>query len=93
MGATSLQTGMRQLGASHLDIQRAWSGLTGAPDLLWRLLAGVSGRWLLVIDNADDARLLEPGGEPVTAGRGWARPPWPRAGNHPPDIARLAPPG
>jgi tetratricopeptide repeat protein len=75
---TALQTGMRHLvadlGASDRDIQQAWSGLTGAPDLLWRLLSGVPGRWLLVIDNADDTRLLGLDGEPVTAGRGWVRP-------------------
>ncbi|WP_433310117.1 tetratricopeptide repeat protein [Micromonospora sp. CA-269861] len=76
--ATALQTGMRQLvadlGASDHDIQRAWSGLTGAPDLLWTLLSAVPGRWLLVIDNADDTRLLGLDGEPVTAARGWVRP-------------------
>ncbi|WP_431878293.1 tetratricopeptide repeat protein [Micromonospora marina] len=75
---TGLQTGMRQmavsLGATDGEIQRAWSGLDGAPDLLWRLLAGYPGRWLLVIDNADDARLLTSADEPVAAGQGWIRP-------------------
>ncbi|WP_422741136.1 tetratricopeptide repeat protein [Micromonospora sp. WMMD754] len=75
---TGLQTGMRQLaavlGATDGEIQRAWSGLDGAPDLLWRLLAAHRGRWLLVVDNADDTRLLTPDDEPVAAGRGWIRP-------------------
>ncbi|GAA3736112.1 tetratricopeptide repeat protein [Micromonospora maritima] len=74
-----LQTGMRQLtvslGATDGELQRAWSGLDSAPDLLWRLLARYPGRWLLVIDNADDTRLLSPADEPVAAGRGWIRPP------------------
>ncbi|MDG4809335.1 hypothetical protein O7634_21530 [Micromonospora sp. WMMD1120] len=46
------------LAASNHYIQRAWPGLTGAPDLLWRLLSAIPGRWLLVINNADDAWLL-----------------------------------
>jgi hypothetical protein len=76
--ATDLQTGLRELaralGGGDQEIDRAWAGLGSAPDLLWRLLTTRSRRWLLVIDNADDVRLLAPDGETVAAGRGWIRP-------------------
>ncbi|MET0495986.1 MAG: tetratricopeptide repeat protein [Actinoplanes sp.] len=76
--ATQLQTGMRllaiELGATDADLRQAWSATGGAPDLVWRLLEQLSYRWLLVIDNADDTRLLAPLDEPVGAGRGWVRP-------------------
>jgi hypothetical protein len=76
--STDLYTGLRQLasrlGGTEAEIQRAWAGLDSAPDLLWRLLGGYPGQWLLVIDNADDTRLLAPAGDPVAAGRGWIRP-------------------
>ncbi|MEU7907484.1 tetratricopeptide repeat protein [Actinoplanes sp. NPDC049118] len=76
--ATQLQAGMRllaaDLGASDADIHHAWSDAGSGPDLVWRLLAQLPGRWLLIVDNADDSRLLAPAGEPVAAGRGWIRP-------------------
>jgi hypothetical protein len=75
--ATDLQTGMRELaaqvGATDAEIDRAWSGLSSATDLLWRGLERYPGRWLLVIDNADDPHILTPNGEAVAAGRGWVR--------------------
>jgi tetratricopeptide (TPR) repeat protein len=45
-----------------------------AADLLWQGLAARSGRWLLVIDNADDPGVLAAGRSPVKDGRGWLRP-------------------
>ncbi|KAB1162073.1 tetratricopeptide repeat protein [Micromonospora sp. AMSO12t] len=76
--ATQLDTGMRQLaaelGASAADIEHAWSDTGSGPDLVWGMLDQLPQRWLLVIDNADDTRLLTPPDEPVTAGRGWLRP-------------------
>jgi tetratricopeptide (TPR) repeat protein len=43
-------------------------------DLLWQRLAARAGKWLLVIDNADDAAVLEAGSAPVKDGSGWLRP-------------------
>ncbi|WP_433303279.1 tetratricopeptide repeat protein [Actinoplanes sp. CA-030573] len=83
-GTAQLHAGMRQLaadlGASDSAVRHAWSEAGSAPDLVWRLLDELPGRWLLVIDNADDLRLLVAGGEAVTAGRGWIRPPARRRG-------------
>jgi hypothetical protein len=83
-GTAQLQAGMRQLaselGASDAAIRHAWSEAGSAPDLVWRLLDELPGRWLLVIDNADDLRLLVARGETVAAGRGWIRPPARRRG-------------
>ncbi|MFI5888795.1 tetratricopeptide repeat protein [Actinoplanes sp. NPDC051513] len=74
--ATDLQTGMRQLarrlGATAQELDRDWAD--NAPDVLWRRLAAYPRRWLLVIDNADDPRLLAPAHETVAAARGWIRP-------------------
>lgn len=76
--ASDLQTGMRELaralGGSDQEIDRAWAGLSSATDLLWRLVKTRSKKWLLVIDNADDVRILAPQGETVAAMRGWIRP-------------------
>jgi tetratricopeptide (TPR) repeat protein len=46
-----------------------------AMDLLWQRLAEWPGRWLLVIDSADDPVVLAAGAPPVKDGRGWVRPP------------------
>lgn len=76
--ATDLLTGMRQLaaelGAPGPQIDRAWAGAASATDLLWKWLDGYQGRWLLVLDNADDPQLLAGAGQPVAAGTGWIRP-------------------
>jgi tetratricopeptide (TPR) repeat protein len=74
-----LNDGMRaladNLGADRDRMRDAWSGEGGhAPDLVWELLALRTGPWLLVIDNADDVRLLAVDGR-VSAGVGWVRPP------------------
>ncbi|WP_432830535.1 tetratricopeptide repeat protein [Dactylosporangium sp. CA-092794] len=74
--ATDLRTGLRQvttrLGATAQELDRDWAD--NAPDVLWRRLMECPGRWLLVIDNADDPRMLAPDGETVAAQRGWIRP-------------------
>lgn len=41
-------------------------------DLLWDRLAALPGRWLLVLDNADDLALLDGPGS-LAAGTGWVR--------------------
>ncbi|WP_206752055.1 tetratricopeptide repeat protein [Kribbella antiqua] len=73
---TELQTGMRQLarrlGATVQELEREW--VENAPDVLWRRLTAYPDRWLLVIDNADDSRMLAPHDEPVAYQRGWLRP-------------------
>jgi tetratricopeptide (TPR) repeat protein len=46
-----------------------------AADLLWQRLAERPGKWLLVVDNADDPGVLAAGSPPVKEGRGWLRPP------------------
>ena len=75
---TGLQSGMRQLaaelGVPGPQIDRAWAGASSAIDLLWKWLDGYQGRWLLVLDNADDPQLLAAAGQPVAAGTGWIRP-------------------
>lgn len=73
---TDLQTGMRllarTLGATTQELDHEWAD--HAPDVVWRRLMAYPKRWLLVIDNADDTRLLAPPGEPVAHQRGWLRP-------------------
>jgi tetratricopeptide (TPR) repeat protein len=62
------------LGASADQLDRAWGGNTiGAANLLWTLLDG-HGPWLLVVDNADDPRILAPAGTRVADYTGWVRP-------------------
>ncbi len=74
--ADALETGLRQLlrrlGATDDELRREWT--ESGPDLLWRRLEAFSRRWLLVIDNADDTRLLSPAGETIVGQRGWIRP-------------------
>jgi Tetratricopeptide repeat len=77
--AASLSAGMRalavQLGATPERLRLAWSGRDGdAPDLVWELLASHDRPWLLVVDNADDTRLLAAAGGRVADGTGWIRP-------------------
>lgn len=79
VSAESLDAGMRelaaQLGASTDQIQRAWSGLTSAADLIWRLLNAFPRPWLLIFDNADDVEVLTPINGRIADGTGWLRPP------------------
>jgi tetratricopeptide (TPR) repeat protein len=65
-----------QLGVGHERLRLAWSGPEGdAPDLVWRLLDTHNTPWLLVVDNADDLRLLARKDSHVGDGNGWVRPP------------------
>ncbi|MGW1678830.1 tetratricopeptide repeat protein [Saccharopolyspora sp. NPDC002376] len=72
----SLHEGLREValraGADPEEVHRAWEGLGLAPDLLWRQLSLRETRWLLVLDNADDASVLG-AGRPVAEGTGWLR--------------------
>ena len=68
--AASLSAGMRalavRLGATPERLRLAWSGRDSdgdAPDLVWDLLASHGRPWLLVVDNADDTRLLVAAGD------------------------------
>ncbi|MCI2424039.1 tetratricopeptide repeat protein, partial [Saccharopolyspora sp. K220] len=76
---TDLQVGMRnlalRLGATEFEVDRAWSGMSSATDLVWGLLNRQPGRWLLVIDNADSPEVLAGAGREVATGVGWLRPP------------------
>ncbi|MEV0941771.1 AAA family ATPase [Micromonospora wenchangensis] len=64
---------VRDLGASAADIRAAWSGEASGPDLLWRLLDACEQPWMLVIDNADDPRVLAAAGRRTADGTGWLR--------------------
>jgi hypothetical protein len=82
--AAGLSAGMRvlavRLGAAPKRLLLAWSGQDGAgdaPDLVWELLNAHDRPWLLVIDNADDPRLLAAAGDRVADGTGWVRRPPP----------------
>ncbi|MGP4014309.1 tetratricopeptide repeat protein [Saccharopolyspora sp. 5N708] len=64
-----------QAGADPQQLHQAWTGHSSAPDLLWRCLDQLQSRWLLVLDNADDPRLLAAAGYRVSDGNGWLRKP------------------
>ncbi|MER6989234.1 tetratricopeptide repeat protein [Saccharopolyspora hirsuta] len=72
----SLHDGLREValraGASPQEVREAWEGRGHAPDLLWRQLARTGSRWLLVLDNADDVRVLG-AGRPIAEQTGWLR--------------------
>ncbi|RKT84626.1 Tetratricopeptide repeat-containing protein [Saccharopolyspora antimicrobica] len=72
----SLHDGLREValraGANPQEVHEAWEGRGHAPDLLWRQLARVESRWLLVLDNADDVRVLG-AGRPIAERTGWLR--------------------
>lgn len=77
-----LSAGMRalagQLGADPERLRLAWSGQDGdAPDLVWELLSQRHSPWLLILDNADDLRLLTARYGRVADATGWVRPPPP----------------
>lgn len=60
--AAALEAGLREVafdaGALPSDIARAWSGESSAVQLLKRVLAAARWPWLLIIDKADDHRVL-----------------------------------
>ena len=78
-----LATVARRLGGNQADLEAIESQRPDAPDRLWRLLGRSPHRWLLLIDNADDPRLLAapvPPAAPaaratsrVADGTGWVR--------------------
>ncbi|MFD1498429.1 tetratricopeptide repeat protein [Streptosporangium lutulentum] len=63
----------RELGATAGEVEEAIEGRRNPASLLWRSLEASDG-WLLVIDNADDPRVLQVGDQPVAGGNGWLRP-------------------
>jgi tetratricopeptide (TPR) repeat protein len=73
-----LAAGMRlvaaTLGASADQLDRAWGGTFGAANLLWALLDGRQRPWLLVVDNADDPRVLVPARTRLADYTAWVRP-------------------
>ncbi|MFI6133071.1 alpha/beta fold hydrolase [Micromonospora sp. NPDC051141] len=79
VSAQRLSSNMREvatrLGAPSGLVDRAWSGDASATDLVWRFLDKAERRWVLIIDNADDPRELDPVDDDLTDGRGWLRPP------------------
>jgi hypothetical protein len=69
----SLEASMRALGR-RLGLSDAALDHGDAADLIWQHLADRDGRWLLVIDNADDPQALAGDAASVADGRGWLRP-------------------
>jgi hypothetical protein len=61
-------------GADPREVGEAWSDHGSAPDLLWRTLDARPEPWLLIVDNADDLRVIA-GPAGVVDGRGWLRTP------------------
>ncbi|MFE9687367.1 tetratricopeptide repeat protein [Streptomyces sp. NPDC006285] len=79
---SALSAGMRalalRLGASPERVRLAWSGTDGdAPELVWELLSARPRPWFIVIDGADDTRILALPGGSVADGNGWIRAPRP----------------
>jgi tetratricopeptide (TPR) repeat protein len=68
-----LVASMRALGR-HLDIPAAALEQGDAADVIWRGLLDRPDPWLLVIDGADDPKILAGAGKSVAEGRGWLRP-------------------
>ncbi|MEU6688305.1 FxSxx-COOH system tetratricopeptide repeat protein [Streptomyces sp. NPDC046832] len=60
-------------GLAEADLEAARAGQESLPDVVWRQLASTR-RWLLVLDNVDEPRVVGPEGEPVARYRGWIRP-------------------
>ncbi|MEU8182473.1 tetratricopeptide repeat protein [Micromonospora sp. NPDC049047] len=77
--AGRLNSGMRevasQLGASETQIDRAWAGMSSAPDLVWRYLDQARQPWLLILDSADEPATLGPADGVLADGTGWLRRP------------------
>ncbi|ROO90864.1 NB-ARC domain-containing protein [Actinocorallia herbida] len=66
---TGLRTLARSLGLSTDQLDTA-----NYPDLLWNRLDAHPRRWLLIVDNADDADVLRIGGRRLSWGTSWLRP-------------------
>ena len=65
---------MIELGADRQLVEAAWQGELSAPDLLWQHLSAVPGRWLLVVDEADEPLSLAIKRGLPADGTGWLRP-------------------
>ncbi|WP_182886120.1 tetratricopeptide repeat protein [Microbispora sp. H10885] len=61
------------LGARESEMKEVLAGRGNSADLLWRHLARHK-KWLLVIDNVDDIRVLDVGAIKAGDGNGWLRP-------------------
>lgn len=72
--AAGLEAGLREVafdaGALPSDIARAWSGESSAVELLGRVLKAARWPWLLIIDKADDHRVLSAWRPALTQSRG-----------------------
>jgi len=72
--AAALEAGLREVafdaGACPSDIARAWSGESSAVELLGRVLGAARWPWLLIIDKADDHRVLTAWRPALTRARG-----------------------
>ncbi|MFF4039247.1 FxSxx-COOH system tetratricopeptide repeat protein [Streptomyces sp. NPDC001816] len=60
-------------GLPEAALEAARAGQESLPDVVWRQLES-SRRWLVVLDNVDDAQAVGPGDEPLAHYRGWIRP-------------------
>lgn len=60
-------------GMPRSSISAAQSGNDNLPDAVWRQFSRTK-KWLLVVDNADEAEQISPEGERVADYRGWIRP-------------------
>jgi hypothetical protein len=61
------------IGASENEIKEALTGRSDPSDLLWSYL-GRYTKWLLILDNVDDIRILDTAGKDAGSGNGWLRP-------------------
>lgn len=75
---TQLSAGMRRLsiavGGTQHEVDAAWVSNATAAALVWQLLNAYPHQWLLILDNADHADVLEIDGSPLPDGRGWLQP-------------------
>ncbi|MFG1866088.1 tetratricopeptide repeat protein [Microbispora bryophytorum] len=70
---TSMLRLARALGARESEIQEVLAGRGNMPDLVWKYLEQQQ-KWLLVIDNLDDIRILDVAETKARDGNGWLRP-------------------
>lgn len=67
--AIGMRTVGRRVGLTDDELNHA-----DACDLIWERLSTRTGLWLLILDNADDPRILTGPGTSVADGQGWLRP-------------------